>query len=68
MRIYDNPSHPYYGPVRRMWVILAQLNLLETAEAAAPAWDRRIATMIDEGNPESAAQRSCLRVVLAVHP
>lgn len=27
-RIFDNPNHPGYGPVRRMWVILNQLNLL----------------------------------------
>ena len=28
MRIFDNPNHPKYGPVRRCWIVLVQLDLL----------------------------------------
>lgn len=34
MRVFDNPNHRGYGPVRRTWVILAGLDLL------TPALDR----------------------------
>lgn len=33
MRIFDNPKHHNYGPVRRLWVILTQLDLLQYSEA-----------------------------------
>lgn len=29
MRIFDNPRHPAYGPVRRVWIMLAGLDLLD---------------------------------------
>jgi len=66
MNIYDNPNHPQYGPVRRMWMIFTQLDLLRAAEHCMPGWDRRLAEMIVEGNPESAAQRATLRVALGM--
>jgi hypothetical protein len=51
MRIFDNPNHPQYGPVRRMWVVLAQLDLLTAAERYSEhyledgglSWDENLA-------------------------
>lgn len=65
MRIYDNPSHPYYGPVRRMWVILAQLNLLGSAEGLGTiTWDVALANRIAFGIPEATAQRGLLKHIM----
>lgn len=64
MRIYDNPNHPHYGPARRLWVILAQLDLLETAEATLfkkkRKWDEQLAKMLDKDNAEPSAQVAVL--------
>lgn len=44
-RIFDNPNHPAYGPVRRVWVMLAGLDLLgddtdaEYATQYGTRWD-----------------------------
>ena len=51
MRIFDNPSHPQYGPVRRMWVMLKQLDLLAFADsehAFNGVWDSFLALQIAE--------------------
>jgi hypothetical protein len=29
IRIYDDSNHPHYGPARRLWVVMAQLDLLK---------------------------------------
>jgi len=67
MRIFDNPNHPQYGPVRRLWIILVQLDLLEAAErfvarrSAKPGqWDYVISLQIAAGENESAVQREFL--------
>lgn len=63
MRIFDNPNHPQYGPVRRMWVVLVQLDLLEAAERWSKhgivPWDEWLAIQLDENRhvKESAYQR-----------
>lgn len=31
-RIFDSPSNHNYGPTRRMWVILSQLNILDSLD------------------------------------
>ena len=66
MRIYDDPNHPEYGPVRRMWVILVQLDLADKIDrhtygggAEAP-WDVELARTVKLGVRESDAQRTLL--------
>lgn len=68
-RVFDDPNHPHYGPVRRMWVILAQLDLLGSAESyehlgGGVTWDRAIARRIERGMAEPAAQRQVLGIIL----
>jgi hypothetical protein len=70
-RIFDNPNHPQYGPVRRMWVILAQLDMLETAERWSEhkgrSWDRALAYDIADcrlANAEQIMQRTFLLILL----
>lgn len=67
MRIFDNPNHPQYGPIRRMWVVLTQLGMAETMDRhTSPRpyekpWDVALAETIAIGVDESAAQRAMLR-------
>lgn len=67
-RVFDNPDHPQYGPVRRMWVILAQLDMLGAAEAwsppASPAWDAYLAAEVRSTAKESDAQRKFLGMLI----
>jgi hypothetical protein len=75
MRIFDNPNHPHYGPVRRLWVVLMQLDLLEAAErwsdhavetGAGWRWDEWLAQLMAE-NPhvkESAYQKRLLHTLI----
>ena len=67
MRIFDNPNHPQYGPVRRMWVVLAQLDMLETAEEWGNRhgipWDAALADLVPDRS-ESPAQRWLLRHIM----
>lgn len=66
MRIYDNPSHPQYGVVRRLWVILAQLGMLEHADSLLEQpWDLALAEMMNfSGMTEHMAQRTVLLAML----
>jgi len=68
VRIYDNPEHPQYGPVRRLWVVLTQLDMLEDAERHRPKfepqWDVNLATMVHLGVDEHVAQRVVLNRLL----
>lgn len=63
-RIFDDPTHPQYGPVRRLWIILVQLDLLGAAESAWPnpflPWDHNMAHWIKGGVLES---RACCQVI-----
>lgn len=72
MRIFDNPNHPQYGPVRRMWIVLVQLDLLNAAERRDQSdpsilpWDEWLALVIEK-NPhkrESAYQRMLVYVLM----
>lgn len=70
MRIFDNPNHPKYGPVRRLWVVLVQLDMLNAAERWSQhnpvTWDEWLATRLAV-NPlhrESAYQRELIGVLL----
>lgn len=63
-RIFDDPNHPQYGPVRRLWVILAQLDLLVSAEVMPSPWDQRLASLIERGMDEAPAQRKTLRLIM----
>lgn len=63
MRIFDNPNHPQYGPVRRMWIMLVQLDLLDQVEAGVAfrdePWDERLARLA-QTQGERSAQRGIL--------
>ena len=67
-RVFDDPNHPQYGPIRRAWVVLVQLDLLDAAERMSAhgvsrglmTWDACMARSIAE-NPhvrESRWQRA----------
>lgn len=71
MRIFDNPNHPQYGPVRRMWIVLVQLDLLTEAEhiELRKPWDEALASFIADGyGDEATAQRQLLRKILGGRP
>ncbi len=68
-RIYDNPDHPHYGPVRRLWVMLAGLDMLDFAgtwrDAAGYTWDESVSLLIGtEAYSEGAVLRNSLEVLL----
>lgn len=65
-RIFDDPNHQHYGPVRRLWVILVQLNLLEDAESygGVVPWDEWCACLMEMALSESYAQRIILSRLL----
>lgn len=71
-RIFDNPDHPQYGPVRRMWVILAQLDMLEDAEryslwsvtTGGLPWDGTLADRVQKQHGEARSQRAMLLTIL----
>jgi hypothetical protein len=70
MRIFDNPNDPQYGPVRRMWIVLVQLDLLTAAERwsdlAIVPWDEWLAMTLEQNPhiPESASQRLLVGILL----
>lgn len=63
-RIFNDPDHPQYGPVRRMWVILAQLGMLKAAERYSRhyglRWDILLAAEVRARKTEDEAQRAML--------
>jgi hypothetical protein len=74
--IYDMPGHKHYGPVRRAWTMLEQLfadrggmRPIELQIAAerevrgfAPLrWDTHLASLLDSGVSEPAAQRTVIQ-------
>lgn len=71
-RIYDDPNHPQYGPIRRTWVVLAQLDLLNAAERysryyvekGGMAWDANLAGAFAAGRREGHVQRSFIYTLL----
>lgn len=66
-RIFDNPNHPKYGPVRRMWVILEQLGMADRMDRYTEPrpyekpWDAALAQTLGMGVDEVTAQRTMLR-------
>jgi len=69
-RIYDNPNHPHYGPVRRTWVILVGLDVLDFDavyhQIYRHDWDARIAQWMDEGLTEGQVKRLIVRRFLLI--
>ena len=63
-RIFNDPDHPQYGPVRRMWVILVQLDMLNAAERYGRhyrlPWDEFLAANVRGALTEEVAQRDML--------
>lgn len=69
VRIFDNPNHRHYGPVRRMWVVLTSLDILDMCESISWAnsrtkeeneWDQIISHLMDQGQPAEAAMNNFL--------
>lgn len=59
-RVFDDPDHPQYGPVRRLWVVMAQLDMLDAAERWSQHkgrnWDQAVAFDIADCRLEKAEQ------------
>lgn len=72
-RIYDDPNHPTYGPVRRAWVILAglygdELGAMDTLyfQEWGSRWDTDLhVAMTEQDRTESEALRRCIWKVMA---
>lgn len=66
MRIFDNPNHHAYGPVRRLWVVLVALDMLDAAERAYPLksqpWDIAMAMNL-QNHDEARAARLVVRFI-----
>lgn len=75
MNIYEDPNHPYYGPVRRLHVMCMQLfpNFAGVEERferlnKGISWSQWMADrMKTYGYPESTVQRDMLRWFLSIH-
>lgn len=66
-RIFDDPDHPQYGPVRRMWVVLVQLDMLDAAERWSKhnplTWDKLVAANCNH-HGEAPSQRMFIATLL----
>lgn len=63
-RIYDNPDHPNYGPIRRMWVILAQLDMLDiVVKHPAGTWDQWYSLILNNLH-DNMGESWCARMIL----
>lgn len=73
-RIFDNPNHPNYGPVRRLWIMLEQLFpegverfearlkiYHDRQETVPPKFDEHLDALIRMGQGEADAQRMVLQ-------
>jgi len=69
-RIYDNPNHRDYGPVRRLHVMLMQLvpDLEEIdkryKDEEGETWDSFLSYLLGRGLTEPGAQRHTMTSVL----
>ena len=72
LRVHDNPSHPHYGPARRLHVMLMQLTADRTYELFDrpygvqfdETWDFSLASQLRCGKSVAAAQRRVLKDAL----
>lgn len=68
--IHENPNHPHYGPARRLWIMLAQLDLLTAADKAVAdqgqggRWDDVLSKLLKAGFDEKFSQRMILYLTL----
>lgn len=68
MRIFDQPDHRHYGPVRRLHLMLLQLTVDIGMDAFEEPyvvlfqqhWDHHLVQLLDEGMHEAEAQRLIL--------
>lgn len=62
--IIDNPNHPHYGPVRRLWVMLKQLDLMDFLDQYVfgldETWEEALISYLNTGITEAQAQRIVL--------
>jgi hypothetical protein len=69
-RIYDDPNHYNYGPVRRLHIMLMQLipdlSVVDQwfAEDHWETWDLCLSNRLDRGLCESTAQRKTITEIL----
>lgn len=79
-RIYDDPGHRHYGPVRRLWIMLEQLLAdvggmraweervkvyrEQMGAEARPRWDEHLSDLLRSGLTEPDAQRVVIEQVL----
>lgn len=67
MRVYDDPNHEFYGPVRRTWVVLVALweNLDEIDRLYrwehGEAWDE---TLVRHMEKDRYTERQARRIVV----
>lgn len=70
-RVFDDPNHSAYGPVRRTWVILAGLGLLDYDSAYRGQhgvyWDECMAGGIDSGENENSLKRMIVNRMIRIH-
>lgn len=64
-RLFDDPNHKHYGPIRRLWIMLAQLDLLDAADHACDGdWPGEMSVMLASNLEEKFAQRVVLFLTL----
>lgn len=76
MRIFDDPKHPHYGPVRRQWVLFKGLGLLDDGASIDTAyyaewgmsWDIHLSHHLVDGWDEAKALRRITYHALDVAP
>lgn len=62
LAVYDNPNHPHYGPVRRLWVVLNTLCDMDKLAKLFPqewayAWDEYAVYLLEKGVLEQVVSR-----------
>lgn len=66
-RIYDDPNHRHYGPVRRLWVVLAMLygfDLKDVDKVHGSPWDIAMSGYLHQNVPENVAHKTVLYRIL----
>jgi hypothetical protein len=63
---WDDPNHEWYGPVRRMWLILAYLKLDSVHTRYGPASIPWQEALINRLNARIWSEAECARVTLGM--
>lgn len=73
-RIYDDPNHPYYGPVRRMWTMLQNIWSIDYAkydkmfydQSPVGYWDQEMISYFPEFKEHEAHRQLMFDITLMV--